>query len=227
MSQRILIVDDDRFLVQGVTTLLQREGYTVDAAPDFESAVRMLRDSHPHLMILDLGLPDGDGVSLCRRMRNGASFPILMVTSRSSSTDKVAGLDSGADDYLVKPFEGVELLARVRSLLRRSGMSNGRAKPESLQIANLTLDLLARKVLVGQHHLTLTEKEFQLLTYLVEHAGTAVARDRAFSSVWGYNIEFASNTLEVTVYRLRKKLEEAGAVASVETIRGYGYRLTA
>jgi len=227
MKTRIMVVDDDRFIVQGITTLLQREGYGVDTALDFESAVRLLRGTQPDLLILDLGLPDGDGMALCRRVRKVASLPILMVTSRSGSSDKVAGLDSGADDYLVKPFDGAELLARVRSLLRRGLASAEAAQPKRIEVGNLRLDLPARKASVGITGLTLTEKEYQLLAYLAENAGRAVSRDRAFTSVWGYDIEFASNTLEVTIYRLRKKLELAGATAAVETIRGYGYRLCA
>lgn len=226
MTADILIIDDDRYIVQAVKKLLERHGFGVRSAGDFDGGLQSLAAQRPDLLILDLGLPDGDGVALCRRIRTQWRFPILMLTSRSDAMDKVVGLEVGADDYLTKPFEAAELLARVRALLRRAGEYQLVAPvPKVSQSGPVQVDHGARSVKVNGQEMVLTEKEYQLLAVLVDHAGQALNRGRLFELVWGYDIEFSSNTLDVFVYRLRGKLEDAGAKGLLQTVRGFGYRL--
>ena len=199
----VLVIEDDPFLLSSLTQLLEANNFTV----------------------LDLGLPDEDGVSLCRRIRTKWTFPILMLTSRSDLLDKIIGLEVGADDYVTKPFESRELLARIRACLRRtSEYKIDDEKGEVMRSGPLMLDLRQRTAGVDGQRVVLTALEFRLLHYFVANAGRVLEREQLFESVWGYDDEFNSNSLDVFVYRLRTKLERASGKKAIHTVRGFGYR---
>jgi DNA-binding response OmpR family regulator len=228
MKPDILIVDDDRYLANGLARLLDGNGYQPRHAPDFSSGIREAGLKQPDLMILDLGLPDGDGLTLCRRVRAKWHFPVLMLTSRGTAMDKVVGLEVGADDYLSKPFEASELLARIRALLRRATEYRGQAEATVVaESGDVRVDLGARTASFAGTELELTETELRLLSLLVQNSGRAISRDSLFESVWGYDPEFGSNSLDVFVYRLRRKLAAAGGDGLVRTVRGFGYKFVA
>ncbi|HRF58715.1 MAG TPA: response regulator transcription factor [Fimbriimonadaceae bacterium] len=228
MSNRLLIVDDDRFLQENLRKLLARQGYEVDGASSGEEALRLVVENRYDLVILDVGLPGADGVSVCRRLRAKWRFPVIMLTARSDSMDKVIGLEVGADDYLTKPFDSMELLARVRAQLRRN--QEYRAEPEkenqTVQIGDLVIDPRSRDALVEGKAVGLTNREFELIHHLAKNVDIAVSRDALFEQVWGYDIDFNSNSLEVYIYRIRKKIEkDPDQPRYLHTLRGYGYKL--
>lgn len=220
----ILVVDDDLFLVTSIRRLLVANNYPVEVAHRVDTAWQMILSAQPDLLILDLSLPDGDGNELCQRIRTQFDFPILMLTSRSDSIDKVTGLGLGADDYLTKPFDPSELIARIQAILRRTKGAS-RSTIKSVEIGNIELSLSEHEFRVGDDLLMLTHTEFNLLAYLVQNASRAVSREELFRAVWGYDAEFASNTLDVLVYRVRNKLKVAKANHTIGTIRSHGFRL--
>ncbi|HRI44847.1 MAG TPA: response regulator transcription factor [Fimbriimonadaceae bacterium] len=231
MSARLLIVDDDRFLLENLRRFFLKNGYDAETAASGEDALAMLDDTKVDLAILDVGLPGMDGVALCRRLRTKWRFPVIMLTARSESMDKVVGLEVGADDYLTKPFQPVELLARVRAQLRRAreyseaSMPNGE---DRIVVGDLQIDFGRRQVLVEGRPADLTNREFELLAYLAKNRDVAVPRDSLFESIWGYDIDFNSNSLEVYVYRIRKKIEKDPLKPRyLLTLRGYGYKFHA
>jgi len=223
----ILIIDDDRFITDSVGRFLASHGYEIRRCHTAGEGFRSIAEVQPDLLVLDLGLPDQDGISLCRRLRSQWSFPILMLTSRGASMDKVVGLEVGADDYLTKPFDANELLARIRALLRRVAEYHGKSlvQEKSMRVGPLTVDMDARAVSIEGAALEITETEFKILSYLASNAGRAISREMLFETIWGYDIEFSSNSLEVLIYRLRQKLEQAGCPNVIRTMRGYGYKL--
>ncbi|HMS55457.1 MAG TPA: response regulator transcription factor [Fimbriimonadaceae bacterium] len=225
----LLVVDDDRFLQQSLERLLTEAGYRVPTEGSTEEGLRAIVESEPDLMILDLSLPGVDGISFCRQIRAKWRFPVLMLTARTDAMDKVIGLEVGADDYLTKPFEPAELLARVRAQLRRTteyDAKKSRASEDIVRAGSLEIRTKQREVRVGENVLELTAKEFDLLFYFAKNAGTALSREMLFEKVWGFEIEFNSNSLDVFVYRLRQKLEQAGGIGHyLQTVRGYGYKL--
>ncbi|MER3495441.1 MAG: DNA-binding response regulator [Armatimonadota bacterium] len=227
MNAKILLVDDDRFLLDSIGRLLIQNGYEVRTAPSGEEGLNRVEESLPDLMVLDLGLPGIDGVSLCRRIRSSYRFPIIMLTARTDAIDKVIGLEVGADDYLTKPFDAAELLARIRAQLRRSQeyqpVREGGANTK-VELDGLTIDFEAREASIRGKAASLTAKEFDLLSYLVRNAGRALSREQLFETVWGYDIQFSSNTLDVFVYRLRSKIEDPLGRRLIHTVRGYGYK---
>lgn len=226
MNGRILIIDDDFFLTQSLTRLMQGQGYEVSSANTIEDGWKSIGAAQPDLLILDLSLPDGDGLTLCRRIRNEYKFPILMLTSRGDSIDKVIGLEVGADDYLTKPFDAHELAARVKAMLRRLteySTSNLRSTGTKT-FGEISIDFDARALTVSGNEVRLTQTEFDLLAYLAERAGVAQDRDEVFQAVWGYDSEFSSNSLDVLVYRLRTKLRDAKAGDPLVTVRGFGFK---
>jgi len=228
MSNRLLIVDDDRFLQENLRKLLAPQGHEVDRASSGEEALRLVVENRYDLVILDVGLPGADGVSVCRRLRAKWRFPVIMLTARSDSMDKVIGLEVGADDYLTKPFDSMELLARVRAQLRRN--QEYRAEPEkenqTVQIGDLVIDPRSRDALVEGKAVGLTNREFELIHHLAKNVDIAVSRDALFEQVWGYDIDFNSNSLEVYIYRIRKKIEkDPDQPRYLHTLRGYGYKL--
>ncbi|MEQ1933548.1 MAG: response regulator transcription factor [Fimbriimonadaceae bacterium] len=230
MSERILVVDDDRFLLDNVTKLLSGEGYHVDGATSGEEALDRLEKDQAHMVVLDLGLPGIDGLTTCRRIRQKWTMPVLMLTARTDANDKVFGLEVGADDYLTKPFDGSELVARVRAHLRRTSQyANGNTTAEKPQIiGELSVDHKTRKVELDGQIIQLTNKEFELISYLAKNLGRAISRDHLFESVWGYEMDFNTNSLDVYIYRIRRKIEaDPNHPRYLQTMRGYGYRMVA
>jgi DNA-binding response OmpR family regulator len=218
---RVLIVEDDADIADVLRRSLRNEGYEVRTSGDGNEALDIAAGFTPDLVVLDLGLPGLDGVEVCRRLRDDGDVPILMLTARSETEDRVAGLDSGADDYLVKPFERTELLARIRALLRRRP-PRGSA---SLQVGDLSLNPDTREVRRGEREVELTNREFELLEFLMRNERLVVSRERLLDEVWGYDPMAATNTIDVFISNLRRKLEEGGESRLLHTKRGAGYVL--
>jgi len=221
---RILVVEDESDLADAIARGLVREGYAVDIAKDGVTAREKL-DVNPYdLVTLDLNLPDDDGRDIARDIRAGRTETgprILMVTARDEVGDRIAGLDDGADDYLIKPFDFEEMLARVRALLRRDAPAQG----ATMRIGEFHLDAARRIASYGTERLELTTKEFALLRYLMLHAGKVVSAEELLDHVWDEHADPFTNTVRVTVSNLRKKLREAGGEEPIETVVGAGYRL--
>jgi two-component system response regulator MprA len=220
---RVLVVEDDEEIAQVLQRSLRLEGYEVRIAGDGEQALDQSAAFNPDLVILDLGLPKLDGIEVARRLRSADDVPILMLTARDALESRVEGLDSGADDYLVKPFERQELLARLRALLRRRP-PRGAA---SLTVADLSLNPDTHEVSRGDREIELTQREFELLEYLMRNERIVVPRQRLLEEVWGYDPFATTNTIEVFVSNLRRKLEAGGEARLLHTIRGAGYVLRA
>lgn len=221
MNERILIIEDDEAILRLLRRGLAYEGYQVDTAVDGQSGLNMARDAHPDLIILDWMLPGMDGLEVCRRLRTGGSIPILMLTAKDTIQDRVQGLDAGADDYLVKPFELDELLARVRALLRRT--QPDRTPP--LSFADMTLDTGTRQAIRKGRVISLTAKEYELLELFLRHPRQVLTREVIFDRVWGYDFGGESNVLDVYIRYLRQKLEAGDEVRLLHTVRGVGYVL--
>ena len=219
---RILVVDDDPQIRDTLKRHLAYEGYQVSLAGDSRETFSQVAGSRPDLVVLDWMLPGMDGIEICRRLRQADDFPILMLTAKGTLEDKVDGLDSGADDYLVKPFQPEELLARVRALLRRRAPSSQSAV---IRFGVLTLDASARQVWVGDKPVDLSSKEFDMLELLMRHTNQVLTRDTFYDRVWGYDFSGESNILEVYIRYLRAKLDAAGCPRYIQTVRGVGYVL--
>ncbi len=217
----ILVVEDDSRIAAAVRRALSYEGYAVEVAADGEAALEKAASRLPDLVVLDLMLPGIDGIEVCKRLRAGGGLAILMLTARDGVNDRVRGLDSGADDYLVKPFAHEELLARVRALLRRASA----AEDAALSFAGLTLDRAAHEVRRGDRVIELSRLEFQLLEYFLHNPNHVLTRDQLTETVWGFDAEPTSNLIDVYVGYLRAKLESAGEPRLVQTVRGVGYVL--
>src|SRR3954447_23892233 len=220
---RVLVVEDDAEIADVLRRTLRQEGHEVRSAADGVAALEVAEDFVPDLVILDLGLPKLDGVEVCRRLRAESDAPILILTARTQTDDRVVGLDSGADDYLVKPFERKELLARLRALLRRRP-PRGTA---SLAVGDLRLNPDTREVFRGERQIELTNREFELLEYLMRNERLVVSRERLLEEVWGYDPMAMTNTIDVFISNLRRKLEEGGEDRLLHTKRGAGYVLRA
>jgi len=218
---RILVVDDDPEIVSFLKRGLIYEGYRVDTASNGIEALAEARDREPDLVILDIMMPEIDGIEVCKRLHQASDIPILMLTARGSVADRVIGLDSGADDYLVKPFSFDELLARVRALLRRRGPREG----EVLRFSDLSLNTATREVTRGSKPIRLTAQEFDLLELFMRHPRQVLKRDTIYDRVWGYDFGGESNVIEVYVRYLRSKLEAGGGPELIHTVRGVGYVL--
>jgi len=223
---RLLVVEDADKLAQVLKRGLEKEGYAVDTLGDGRAAQARLRSRHDEydLVLLDVMLPGLDGFSICRDLRErGLTVPVLMLTARDTTDDKVTGLDSGADDYLVKPFAFEELLARVRTLLRRPR----RALPAALTAGDLVLDPVSRTVRRGAVSLELTVKEFALLEFFMRHPDEVLSRERILDNVWDDEYDASSNVIDVHLKNLRRKVDGAGGPDLLQTVRGVGYRLRA
>jgi two-component system response regulator MprA len=220
---RVLVVEDDSEIADVLRRTLRQEGHEVRSAADGVAALEVAEDFVPDLVILDLGLPKLDGVEVCRRLRAESDAPILILTARTQTDDRVVGLDSGADDYLVKPFERKELLARLRALLRRRP-PRGTA---SLAVGNLRLNPDTREIYRGDRAIDLTNREFELLEYLMRNERLVISRERLLEEVWGYDPMAMTNTIDVFISNLRRKLEAEGEPRILHTKRGAGYVIRA
>ena len=218
----ILVVDDHATIIDLARLYLEREGYRVEAASDGAQALEKVDSLQPAVMILDLMLPEVDGYEVCRRVRLHSDLPILMLTARDDDVDKIVGLELGADDYLTKPFNPRELVARVRAILRRS-QPTARSSDQPLHVGDLTIDPARRETTVGGRPVTLRAKEFDLLFALAEHKGMVLTREQLLNLVWGYEFYGETRTVDVHIAHLRKHL--AGSSVGIETVTGVGYKL--
>ncbi|RME76277.1 MAG: DNA-binding response regulator [Chloroflexi bacterium] len=219
----ILVVEDDQTLQETLAYNLEQEGYRVEVASDGQAGLEKARQCQPGLIVLDVMLPEIDGLTLCRILRREeVAAPIIMLTARSSEVDKIIGLDSGADDYITKPFSLGEFLARVRAALRRQPRAGAR---DRLQSGNLTLDLIARKAYKDDQELNLSHKEFDLLAELMRNKGMVLSRDLLLTKVWGYDYVGESRTVDVHIRWLRGKIEDDPSnPVRITTVRSIGYR---
>lgn len=224
MSKNILIVEDEHDIAALVEQYLRKEGFQVESLTDGARALERIRKKPPDLVVLDLMLPGMDGLEICRALRSEERFralPLIMLTARSTESDRVIGLEMGADDYVTKPFSPRELLARVRALLRRQAQQS-EAKA-ILKYGDLLLDPDRHVVQLGQREITLTAKEFSLLQYLMNHRGRVISREHLLNAVWGYDYVGGSRTVDVHVRHLRRKIPPL--IRSLVTIKSFGYKL--
>lgn len=223
---RILIVEDEKKIARFLELELKHEGYEVDTAFDGRSGLNTALETNPDLLILDLMLPELSGIEVCRRLRHTSDLPIIMLTAKDDVSDKVMGLDMGADDYVTKPFAIEELLARIRVALkkRRAGVQTAPEREDHILTAgSLSIDTASWQVRVKGELVSLTRKEFDTLRYLMEHRGTAVTRDQIMNEVWGYDFIGDSNIVDVYIRYLRHKLDDHYGIKTIHTIRSVGY----
>ena len=223
-GELILLVDDEPNIIELAKLYLERDGFRTIAAGDGEQALESARKNSPALIVLDLMLPKLDGYEVCRRVRANSDVPIIMLTARDEDIDKIIGLELGADDYMTKPFNPRELVARVKAILRRSERA---AKPTGqrgpIHVGDLTIDDARREATVGGKPVTLRAKEFDLLLTLAEHRGIVLTREQLLNLVWGFDFYGQTRTVDVHVAHLRKVL--SGSAVSIETVTGVGYKL--
>jgi DNA-binding response OmpR family regulator len=220
-KETILVVDDEANILELARMYLQNEGYVVESARDGKEALTKIKSLQPALVVLDLMLPEVDGWEVCRKVRADSDVPIIMLTARSDDVDKIVGLELGADDYLTKPFNPRELVARVRAVLRRYEKSAASTQP--VHLGQVTIDPQRREVTVGGQKLDLRTKEFDLLWALAEHRGIVLSRDQLLDLAWGYDYYGETRTVDVHIAHLRDKLEGSDVV--IETVWGVGYKL--
>lgn len=223
MKERILIVEDEEKLARFVEMELRHEGYDIHKAGDGRTGLLMLESERYDLVLLDIMLPGLNGMEVLRRLRRNSAIPVIMLTARDAVYDKVAGLDSGADDYITKPFAIEELLARIRSALRKH--AGGHTQGGSLQVGSLVLDVASHTVTVADTPVDLTKKEFDLLQYLMENKGIVVTRDALLQHVWGYEYDGDTSVVGVYIRFLRTKIDEAFDLKYIHTVRGVGYTM--
>lgn len=228
MNAHILLADDDRAIRESLVRALELEGYTVEAVTDGASALSAAKDRAPDLFVLDVMMPGVDGLTVCRVLRSeGDRTPIIMLTARTETQDRVAGLDAGADDYLPKPFALDELLARLRALLRRRVDEDDDGAGPMLAVADLRLDPSARRAWRGARELELSKTEFDLLELLLANAGIVLEHSTIYDRIWGYDFGPDSKNLAVYISYLRRKIELDGEARLIHTLRGVGYTLRA
>ena len=221
----VLLVEDEEAITAPLTEALQREGFRAQVAGSLADGLEMARSHHPAIVLLDVMLPDGSGFDLLRELRADGRTPVIMLTARGDEADRVLGLELGADDYVVKPFSGRELVARIRAVLRRTSAVAAPAAPGPLRIGDLELDASARTAALEGSALDLTRKEFDLLALLMGQAGTVVSRERLIDEVWDVNWFGSTKTLDVHVSGLRKKLgDDSSNPRYLHTVRGVGFR---
>jgi len=223
---RVLVIEDEPNIADVIRRGLIFQKFDVDVAPTGAAALDTARERMPDIVILDLMLPDMDGVEVCQRLRAADDVPIIMLTARDAVSDKVEGLEAGADDYMTKPFEFAELLARIRVALRRRDRS-GEGASATLRVGDLVVKPASREVTRGGRDITLTAREFELLEYLARNAGRVVTKEALFEKVWGYHFDVESDAIKVYVSYLRRKLNADGEPDLIHAIRGVGYVLKA
>ncbi len=221
MANTILVVDDEKNIVQLARLYLGNEGFQVEEAYDGKQALEKARTTNPDLIILDIMMPEMDGISVCKELRKTSNIPVIILTARDDDVDKIVGLEVGADDYVTKPFNPRELVARVKAVLRRT--QNSVAPDAVLEVGDVKLDPARREVWVAGKPVTLRAKEFDLLTAFMRHEGVVLDRERLLSLVWGQDFYGDTRTIDVHVAWLREKL--SGASARVQTVWGVGYKL--
>jgi DNA-binding response OmpR family regulator len=222
-SESILIVEDESSIASFVSLYLQKEGYSVRTVSKGVDALGQVSADPPALVVLDLMLPDIDGIEVCRRIRKSSDVPILMLTARDEDIDKIIGLEVGADDYMAKPFNPRELVARVKAILRRSTPERRQAESAVIRHGDLMIDAGRREVRVGEEEIQLAPKEFDLLWELLDHRGLVLTRDQLLERVWGYTFAGDTRTVDVHVRQLRRKLGEASPIV---TVWGVGYKVS-
>jgi DNA-binding response OmpR family regulator len=218
----VLVVDDEPNIADLIELYLRREGYRVVKAAGGEDGIRAVGEQRPRLVVLDVGLPDIDGLEVCRRLRATSAIPVIFLTARDTEVDRVLGLELGADDYVTKPFSPAELVARVKAVLRRA--EGGAAPAEIIQVGRVTIDVGRREVRVDDEAVAFTTKEFDLLRFLAERPGLAMSRQQILDGVWGYDWYGDVRTVDVHIAQVRKKVDDA---VQIDTVRGIGYRLDA
>jgi DNA-binding response OmpR family regulator len=223
-SQTILVVDDEHNIIDLARMYLEQDGFTVIEARDGRAALDRILGESPDLVVLDLMLPELDGWEVCKRVRARSDVPILMLTARDDDVDKIVGLELGADDYMTKPFNPRELVARVKAILRRTGVPP-RSDARPLRLGDLVIDPARREVLVGGNGVDLRAKEFDLLQALAKHEGLVLSRDQLLDAVWGFDFAGQTRTVDVHVAHIRAKLAQAGSKVTIETVWGVGYKL--
>jgi two-component system, OmpR family, response regulator len=221
-AQSVLVVEDESSIASFVALYLKNAGYTVRTAATGNEALAQFQASTPGLIVLDLMLPDIDGIEVCRRIRKTSDVPILMLTARDEDVDKIIGLEVGADDYLTKPFNPRELVARVKSILRRASPERREVESKQLRHGQLLVDAGRREVRVGEEEIQLAPKEFDLLWELLDHRGLVLTRDQLLERVWGYTFAGDTRTVDVHVRQLRRKLGDASPIV---TVWGVGYKV--
>jgi len=222
-TQTVLVVEDESSIASFVALYLKNAGYSVRTAANGTEALSEVASAQPALIVLDLMLPDIDGIEVCRRVRKSSDVPILMLTARDEDVDKIIGLEVGADDYLTKPFNPRELVARVKSILRRAAPERRQIESKQLRHGNLVIDAGRREVKVGEEEIQLAPKEFDLLWELLDHRGLVLTRDQLLERVWGYTFAGDTRTVDVHVRQLRRKLGDASPIV---TVWGVGYKVT-
>lgn len=222
---RVLLVEDEESIAQPFSRSLETAGFETVAARTAASALELFDRVHPDLVVLDLSLPDGDGRDVCVEMRRRSEVPILMLTARGTETDRVIGLELGADDYVVKPFSSREVISRIRAILRRSQSGSSESVTEPIEILDLSIDIPSRRVLLRGKEVDLSRKEFDLLAELARHAGNVVTREDLMANVWDVNWFGSTKTLDVHVRTLRRKLGDSATDSRyIHTVRGVGFR---
>ncbi len=222
--EKILIVEDDNKIARFVELELRHEGYETETASDGRTGLAKALEPETDLVLLDIMLPELSGMEVCRRIRQESSVPIIMLTAKGDVTDKVAGLDMGANDYMTKPFAIEELLARIRVALKQRA-NVGKKEETALSYGKLSVDLATRQVSYGEELLSLTKKEFDLLAFLLKNKNRAVPREELLSAVWDYDYAGDTNVVDVYVRYLRQKVEERLGIRFIETVRGVGYMI--
>ena len=220
---KILVVDDELNILELVKLYLERDGYKVEAVSTGNDALAKMNTFNPDLIVLDLMLPDMDGFEVCRQVRKKSNVPIIMLTARKEDVDKIVGLELGADDYLTKPFNPRELVARVKAIIRRS--QAGPAASEVLEIGKMRIDIARQEVSVDKQPVKLRTKEFALLTTLAQNLGIVLSREKLLELVWGFDYYGETRTVDVHINHLREKIAASGV--NIETMRGTGYKMTA
>jgi DNA-binding response OmpR family regulator len=224
-SATILFVEDEEGISEPFSKALERQGFEPVVARTAADALELAEQVDPDLVLLDLTLPDGDGRDVCRELRRNSDVPIVMLTARGSETDRVVGLEMGADDYVVKPFSGAEVISRIRAVLRRS-RPDAKSPAEAIELGDLRIDPASRTTLLSGEEVALTRKEFDLLAELAAHAGHVVTREDLMARVWDVNWFGSTKTLDVHIGALRRKLgDDPAAPRFIETVRGVGFRL--